>query len=116
MKKISKLQRLINKCVARAIKLKLQDNPYCIFCGREAITAHHFIHQSRSNFLRCDSRNLISICARCHYKLHSSYESLMSGQLIKIYGQDWFDGLEVDSHIQIRSNLGYWRDILEKLQ
>ena len=116
MKKVSKIQRLINKCVKRASDIKLQQEPNCVFCGHEASTCHHFIHQSRSNFLRCDLRNLIPVCSRCHFRLHNGYEQLMTGQLIKKYGQEWFDGLEADSHIQIRSNLGHWNSILEELK
>jgi len=115
MKK-SKKQKLKEQCVALATKIKLIESPYCLFCGKKAHTAHHFIHQSRSNHLRCDPRNLIPICKSCHYKLHQGYEQIFTGILIKKLGQKWFDDLERDSQIKIKDNLGYWQELKADLE
>ena len=112
----SKKQKLKEKCVKLAMKLKLAKHPHCVFCGERATVAHHFIHQSRSNYLRCDERNLIPICKTCHYKLHNGYESVMAGLLIKKYGQEWFDSLVRDSRKTIKDNIGYWNEVLDKLK
>jgi len=115
MKKTKK-QLLKIKCVKRATQQHLLANPHCIFCGKQANTCHHFIRQSRSNYLRCDKRNLIPICTEEHCKLHSGYEQIYTGILIKKLGQKWFDDLERDSTIRIKDNLGFWQEMWEKLQ
>ncbi len=111
----SKKQKLKEKCVKIAIQIKLRDNPDCVFCGRKAATCHHFIHQSRSNYLRTKLFNLISICALCHYRLHSGYESIMTGELINKYGWRWFEKLREESNVKIKDTLGYWQIELERL-
>src|SRR3990167_5235560 len=108
------LNRLKIKAVKIATAKKLEKNPFCVFCGMKATTAHHFIRQSRSNFLRVDMDNLIPICAKGHMKLHSGYEQIMTGELIKKYGINWFDRLQQDSNVTIKDNKTYWKSIIEK--
>ena len=117
----SKKQKLKERCVKLATKLKLLDSPNCLFCGKKANTCHHFIHQSRSNFLRCDfRRNLIPICTSCHYKLHNGYEAVMALELERKLGKKWAEGLIRDSRIIIKDNLAYWKaeeeDLLKRLK
>jgi len=116
LRKKSKKQKLKEKCVKLATKIKLKEHPSCVFCHRKATTCHHFIHQSRSNFLRLDERNLIPICKICHCKLHNGYENIMAGILIKKYGWAWFDGLQKDSRIKIKDTLWYWQTEYEELK
>jgi len=108
----TKLQRLKEKAVKLASDKNLKNNPYCLFCSQQAKTSHHFIHQSRSNYLRCDERNLISICQKCHMRLHSGYESLMALQLVKMRGDKWRDSLIKDSNIKIKDGIKYWKEII----
>lgn len=111
MKRKSKLQLQKDKCVKVATEIKLDLYPFCTFCPHSAITCHHFIHQSRSNYLRTAPENLVPICKACHHKLHhGGYEQIMTGKLIQKWGQEWFDKIEADSHITIKDNLQYWKD------
>ena len=111
----SKKTRLKIKAVKLATAKKLKKEKYCKFCSKLANTCHHFVHQSRSNYLRCDERNLIPICTRCHMRLHSGYEPLMALELVRILGDKWRDGLIQDSNKRIRDTIGYWEKLLESL-
>ena len=115
MKRISKKQKLKIECVKLATEKKLLEHPRCMFCNDKSTTAHHFIRQSRSNYLKCDKRNLIPVCAKCHFRLHNGYEQIMSLQLRKLLGDEWAEGIIKDSRITIKDNLGYWKKIKELL-
>lgn len=115
MKKTSK-QKLKEECIKLATQKKLQEHPRCTFCNQPASTCHHLIRQSRSNYLRCDPRNLIPICQKCHYTFHNGgYAELMTLQLVKIYGSEWHNGLLRDGRKTIKDNIGYWMKMKEKL-
>ena len=108
-------QKLKEECVKIATQKKLEEHPQCMFCNQEANTCHHFIRQSRSNYLRCDSRNLIPICQSCHCRLHNGFESIMSLQLRKMLGDEWADGLIEDSRKTIKDTLKHWNGLLAEL-
>ena len=116
MKKISTLGQLKRKAVSMASAINLKNNPKCVLCNQPSRVSHHFIRQSRSNFLRCDMRNLIPLCNSCHLRLHSGYETVTALQLTKIYGKDWSDGLLRDSTVTIQDNKGHWRGIIKELE
>lgn len=114
MKKSPK-QILKEKCVKKATENKLEETPYCVFCGQLASTCHHFVHQARSNYLRCDSRNLIPICKICHCKLHNGYEPIMALQLRNMFGEEWAEGLLRDSQKSICDTMGHWKEVFKEL-
>ena len=45
-------------------------NMQCSACENQATVMHHHVPKSRSNFLRYDGRNLVPLCAGCHYLHH----------------------------------------------
>lgn len=112
----TKLSRLKTKAVKLASDLNLKKNPYCAFCGKQATVSHHFIRQSRSNYLRCDERNLISICNKDHMRLHNGFESVMALQLERYFGKEWRDGLIRDSNKTIKDGIKYWEDKIKELE
>jgi hypothetical protein len=116
MAKKSAKQRLKEKCVSLAMDIYLKNHPNCEICVKRADVVHHFIHQSRSNYLRCDFRNFVSMDKGCHYKVHNGYEQLITGQLIKQRGQNWFDSMQADSTKTIKDNLDYWKKMYEHLK
>lgn len=117
MKKKTPLKRLKDKCVARAIEIKLIATPICEVCNcHKAITAHHFVHQSQSNYLRCDQRNLISVCKICHSSIHLYGREWLLGQIMFKRGKKWYDQITKDSVKMIKDNLGYWKSLEEDLE
>lgn len=112
----TKKQKIKEECIKIATRQKLEKHPYCVFCGKPAVTCHHLIKQSRSNYLRCDERNLIPICKHCHYLFHyGGYSELMTLELVKKYGKAWHDGILRDARKTIKDNIGYWVKIKETL-
>lgn len=116
MKKTTPLQKLINECVALSIKICLTLKPKCEFCGQPAITAHHFIHQARSNYLKCDQKNLVSVCGGCHGSIHiGNMESSMGLKLRKIRGKAWENYILKGTQQTIKSDFYYWEHMKIKL-
>jgi len=111
----TKLAKLKEKAVKIVTAKMLEKHPKCFFCPNMANTAHHIIPQSRSNYLRCDERCLVSICQKCHMRLHSGYESVMTMQLVEARGKEWMDGLIKDSNVKIKDSIGYWTALIEEL-
>ena len=109
-------QKLKEECVKIATAKKLEEHPRCMFCNQQANTCHHFIRQSRSNYLRCDSRNLIPICQKCHARIHvGQMEAVMTLQLRGMLGDEWANSLIKDSQKTIKGTMKYWRDLKETL-
>lgn len=116
MKKQTELKRLKNKCVEIAIKKHLEEYPNCFICDEPAITAHHFVEQAISNYLRTKDYNLISVCANHHFKIHHSKESgLAIGYIVRKKGGRWFNKIQKGSQIRIHDNISYWQKELKKL-
>lgn len=109
MKKTPK-QKLIEECVALAIKICILTNPKCEICGCPAETAHHFIRQSRSNHLRCDQKNLIPICQKDHARIHiGQAEGTITLQIRKNRGSAWENYIFKNEHVSIKSDMFYWK-------
>ncbi len=45
----------------------LKLNPFCKVCGKKAIIAHHINYENLGNE---KSKDLMSVCYRCHEKIH----------------------------------------------
>lgn len=109
MKRKTSLQTAKEKAVRLAMDLYVRAHPKCELCGKKASTAHHVIRQSRSNYLRTEPRNLVSICRSCHYKLHLGSEPIYMGMLIEKRGLAWIKQLQKESRITIHDTVGYWK-------
>jgi len=46
----------------------LEDNPYCILCGKIAVDVHHVEGRIEANYL--DVSKWVPLCRECHYNLH----------------------------------------------
>lgn len=117
MKKTSKLQRLINECVSLVIKIYITLHPKCELCNQPAITAHHIVHQARSNYLRLDKKNLLSVCGKCHGRIHiGNDEGTVILQVAKKRGLEWADYILKGKQKTIKSNMQYWSKEKSKLE
>ena len=109
MKKTSKLQKLINECVSLVIKIYITLHPKCELCGDPAITAHHIVHQARSNYLRLDKKNLLSVCGKCHGRIHiGNDEGEIIVQVTKMRGLKWANYILKGKQQSIKSDMFYW--------
>jgi len=110
MKKKTEKQKLIDECVNLAIKICLAQKPRCEFCLNPAQTAHHIIHQARSNFLRCDQKNLVSVCGSCHASIHiGQNEGIKNLQLTKMRGSAWRNYILANERKKIKNDMFYWK-------
>ena len=71
----------------------------CEICGRSDIKleAAHYFGRRKEN-TRFDGRNTHVLCWTCHKKSHED-KSYYKNWLIKKYGQNWFNKLELDSNV-----------------
>ena len=71
----------------------------CEICGRTDIkleAAHYFSRRKES--VRFDERNVHCLCFNCHQRSHSD-KKIYTDFMIKKYGQDGLDRLELDSNL-----------------
>ena len=98
--------------------LVVKLNPTCICCGDPSSVAHHFIYKSQSNYLRYSIKNCVPLCFKCHFLIHHSKSSELSGLITLRKGKDWFNELMVDKNKLVKTNLAWYESkisILEKL-
>jgi hypothetical protein len=63
---------------------------------------HHWVEKSRSNRLRYDLDNIVSLCYSCHSKIHNQFGNSIIG------------GLDV-ANLIIRKRGGGWHERLKKI-
>ncbi len=94
-------------------KYILLKYPICQKCNRaESEVVHHIIKQSVSNALKFDEDNLVSLCNKCHNKLHANYRSRVAFEdteialwLAYLIGKDGIEYLEEHRH-----DIKHWHD------
>jgi hypothetical protein len=102
--------------------LAKQLHPYCEACGMQSSVGHHFIEKSRSNLLRFDLRNIISLCQSCHTKIHNQFRGNSLGthdvveRVIKSRGTKWYKELRSLEHKSIKADIIFWSKMVEELK
>lgn len=112
-KKISYYRNRADKLLQEIGRLTYDE---CLVCGRPVSCLHHFMPKSSCSALRYDFDNLIPICASCHLGVHSNRGASIIGQIIGIKGQEWFDSLEKKKVGYLKTNIGYYKDIIKRLE
>jgi hypothetical protein len=85
----------------------------CIVCSKPMVCMHHYVTKGRSNSLRYDEKNLIPICAGCHLKHHTG-DPAIHNKINDIKGKAWRDDLEKRRSDYVKTNMEYYRLIIEK--
>jgi len=116
MKTIEKLRKEADKLFYLYV-MQLHNN-CCEICGEQAVTAHHFILKSQSAELRYNPENGISICNRCHCKIHIQADMETINRIITIRGQEWADNLYKIKNQVFKKYRGinYYKDIIKQLK
>ena len=97
-------------------------HPYCEACGALASVGHHYIEKSRSNLLRFNMDNIISLCQSCHTKIHNQFRgnSLAAhdtAELVrKARGEKWYKKIRSLEHQSIKADIIFWSNQLEELK
>ncbi len=66
---------------------------YCLQCGGQAITVHHFIPQKSCEALRYEISNGIPVCQGCHFQHHTGQPKLHALAIEK-RGKVWYKKLQ----------------------
>ena len=115
----SKLEKKADKLLTPVAKKR---NPRCESCGAETQVGHHWIEKSRSNKLRHDMRNIVSLCHKCHFRIHNKYGCSVVGALdvaeviIKKRGRQWKNEMDRESQESIKYDVNYLLNQMEKLE
>ena len=114
--KIARLRKKADKLFYQVVMEK--NNGICEVCGKQAVTAHHFITKASSSLLRYDLRNGVSICMGCHFAIHTKSDPELINILIKKRGQEWADEMYKIKHRENPKYKGveYYKGIIDKLQ
>jgi len=125
----SKVTRLVEKNdkIVRAITL-LRDRETCRICGRTPgkdgviLHYHHAVKTKGSSFqLRFDSRNCITLCAGCHFKVHNDSSLVWVDHWRAIFRQLIPIPIEEDLIIKhntgtLKRNIGSMQDLKPELE
>ena len=116
------LEKVMKKADKLLTPLMRKVCPKCEACGNDMQVAHHWIEKSRSNYLRYDPRNLISLCHSCHTKIHNKFGNSVTGCLdvadiiIQKRGKKWKKQLEKDSAKIIKKDVLWATEQYERLK
>lgn len=117
--KLGKLQKQADSFLTPICK---KTHPACESCGAHAEVGHHWIEKSRSNYLRYDLRNLISLCNSCHAKIHNRFGNSVVGgfdvasRIIFKRGVNWKEQLDLDQPKYVKVDRFYYMEKIARLQ
>jgi len=86
----------------------------CMVCGGKYNCLHHYVTKGRSAALRYDEKNLIPICQSCHFLHHTSSDPAIHNTINDIKGKAWRDDLQRRRSDYTKTNMDYYKDIIEK--
>lgn len=72
----------------------LERDRYCIFCGAPIQELHHAYYgsQANRNKNRNDTDQLVGLCCKCHWQIHSGKDSQRLRQACIDYLTDYYNG------------------------
>lgn len=76
------------------IAVQERDGGFCRICTNPADCAHHIIHRFEKK-VRNDIENGISLCVRCHNKVHNGLikQDEIQSVMEQLYGPGWWQRL-----------------------
>ena len=116
-KKISKFEKLHNEAdkLWAEVVMRRHDNK-CFVCGKQAISAHHFIPKQQSAFLRYDLENGIPLCRSCHFQIHWKSDPIFPLIIAFKKGKAWVEYLAQRKHKPITINIQWLEKQIQKLK
>lgn len=106
--KRSKKARLRSEADKLWFNLCLKRNPLCEICFEDAQQVHHFFYKHNYPHLRYSLQNGVSLCLKCHFKLHHQDPKLITDQIIEARGKRWYNRLKKKAR---QKPDGGWRTI-----
>lgn len=115
----SRKTKLVERADALMRQICLQQHPNCEACGKgehqSVLHAHHWVKRSRSNALRHDPKNLVTMCAGCHRQLHWGEPEIMVA--VKESREDgWHEDLMARRRDTIKTTISHYLEVIEMLE
>ena len=113
----AKKKRLAKKCNDLWQQIIKILHPYCEICGRPTKVGHHFIYQSEANSCKFYIPNGIGLCKKHHFLIHHTGKKCeIAGQIALKRGQEWFDDLQKQKRVIVKTILGWYEENLKSLE
>ena len=87
----------------------------CLICKKPHSCLHHYYPKSTSSALRYDPDNLINICAGHHFRHHKGDPSIHNRVNAK-KGARWLKKLEKKKEGYVKTNVKYYKSIIEEYE
>jgi 5-methylcytosine-specific restriction endonuclease McrA len=91
-----------------------ENYPYCLVCGKQSSCLHHYYPKSTSSALRYEDDNLIPLCKGCHFSHHNGNPAIHN-TINQIMGKPWLNRLKRKKEQIIKTNIGYYKNIIENI-
>lgn len=121
MVKFTKPQ-LKKKCDELLTPIAKLNNKFCeAGCGRKTQVGHHWIEKGRSNRLRYDIDNIVSLCNVCHSQIHNNFRNNVvqsidiAMTIINKRGKDWYDRMKLLQPEKVITNKEYYVNEFNRL-
>ena len=111
-KKISYYRNKADKLLQEVGRKKYKN---CLICGGKYNCLHHFFTKGSSSSLRYNWLNLIPICISCHSHHHWGHPEPHL-KIVEIKGQEWVESLRAEKNKVVKTNIGYYKQIIEHLE
>lgn len=113
--KPSKLRKLIKEA-DKLYQLKyIQEKPKSAVSGEPTEVIHHLIPKGQSNNLRYDEKNAIPLTKNEHFAHHTKGDPEILTQIVKHYGVNWYNDLQIRRRIVRKFTIGYLEMIIKQL-
>lgn len=120
---IAKLKREA-EAIWKRIVLKLHPicegcemvNGVVVPCPNKAEVAHHMIRRSKSLNTFVAISNGLSLCFRCHSRIHLADDKLIEAQIVLRRGEGWLNELVAMSKQIVHANRYWWELVIEGLK
>lgn len=112
IKKISYYRRKADKEMQMWGRRKYKK---CLICPKPISCLHHYYPKSTSSRLRYDEDNLIPICIGEHFRHHNGDPSIHN-KVNEVMGEEWLKRLQKKKEGYVKTNIQYYKDIIEQYE
>lgn len=115
---MTKLQRLRKQADKLWFRKYLDE--CCKVCGSIfGLQGHHYFYKSTYGHLRYDKDNHITLCKKCHFKLHHQDPKSVESKIAEKRGRAWLNRLSKKSKERPKSSyqtIQYYNNTIKQLE
>lgn len=94
--------------------------PCCELCGDTyCLQGHHYYYRSSSPQLMFSKPNHVTLCRKCHARLHFQDPKLTEKEIVKVRGKIWLNKLDKEKDVPLGSSwktVEWYETAIKKLQ